>query len=226
MRKLLSANFYRLRKDTVFFVILLISALTGIALVIMDARALGEHALLSSGIEIAMCGAFPWVQLICGAAISLYLGKEYDWGGLRQKLSCGIQRRHVYLANQLTATILSFAVLACYLLAIAATGSFLYNGSTWTLWQFLFAGLCSFCINAVYAAVYTFLSMNIPSRTISLISSLGSYFVFQYLAKFIDQGLRQEKYLAEFLGFSSTGEILWARNTQIRITSAVQPAKC
>ncbi len=180
----------------------------------MDARYLSGNAILSSGIEIALCGAFPWAQLICGAAISLYLGKEYDCGGLRQKLSCGIQRRHAYLANQFTATVISFAVLACYLLAVAGTGSFLYNESVWTLRQFLFAGLCFLCINAAYAALYTFLSMNIPSRTISLISSLGSYFVFQYIAKFIDQGLRQEKYLADFLGFSSTGEMLWGAEYQ------------
>ncbi len=208
MRKLLSSNLYRLRKDAAFYVILLFSALTGSALVIMDARYLNGASFLSSGIEIALCGAFPWAQLLCGVAISLYLGKEYDWGGLRQKLSCGIQRHHVYLANQLTATVISSVTLVCYLLAIAGTGSFFYNGSVWSFGQFLYVILCSFCINAVYAAIYTAISMNIPSRTISLISSIGTYFVCHYLARFIDQRLRQEKYLAEFLGFSSTGEIL------------------
>ncbi len=209
MRKLLSANFYRLSRDTAFFLILMVSALTGSALTVMDAQYLNGNAFLSSGVEIALCGAFPWAQLLCGIAISLYLGKEYDWGGLRQKLSGGVLRRHVYLANLVTATVISFSVLICYLLAVAGTGGFLYYGAVWTAGQFLFAGLCFFCINAVYAAVYTVVSMNIASRTISLISSIGAYFAFQYVAEFIDHALRQEKHMADFLGFSGTGEMLF-----------------
>ena len=209
MRKLLSANFYRLRNDSAFFGILLIAALTGSALVIMDAKYLDGGAFLNSGVEIGLCGAFPFAQLFSAAAISLYLGKEYDWGGFRQKLSCGTQWHHVYAANQITATVLSAVILACYLLTAAGAGSFLYNGSAWTTKQFLFVLLCCFCVNAAYAAIYTAISMNIPSRTISLISTIGCYFLLRYTAEFVNRGLHQEPSLADFIDFSSSGEPLF-----------------
>lgn len=104
MSKLLSANFMRLRKSTVFW-LCAISTLLISAVMIYNSAGTAESmtsADFAQHLDDYFFQLAPFTGAIIAVFISLFLGTEYSDGTIRNKLVVGHTRASIYLANFLT----------------------------------------------------------------------------------------------------------------------------
>ena len=105
MIALLSTNFFRIRRDLLFWLALCVCLVGGIAFG-MGFR--GTPAFDDFY-------AFPFFVALC-AFLSLFLGREYGDGTLRNKVTAGHRRGQIYLAYFLVSLAVGLLFLAAFLL--------------------------------------------------------------------------------------------------------------
>ena len=169
MLNLLSAHISRLWKEKIFWVALAFMAVFGAF------NALNYYSfayLLDAGETFALedyCFSFHWVIGIASAVVSsLFLGREYQDGTLRNQLIAGHSRAAVYLANLLSNVILTLllclaSTAASCVVGIPGFGGFQADGGTILLFI-----LSSILCVAVYASLFTMISMLLTSRAASV----------------------------------------------------------
>ncbi len=123
------------------------------------------------------CFSFHWVIGVVSAVVStLFLGREYQDGTLRNKLIAGHSRAAVYLSGWLTNTVSTLLLcLGCFsaacLFGIPAFGGFQKEPET-----ILLLALASLLSASVYTALFTMIQMLTGNRaaavTISLLTAL------------------------------------------------------
>ena len=165
MSNLLSAYFSRLWREKIFWIALAFMFVFGA----FDAtNRYSFAAYLEPGATFALddyCFSFHWVIGIVSAVVSsLFLGREYQDGTLRNKLIAGHSRGAIYLSGWLVNTASTLLLcLGCFLAAclfgIPAFGGF--QGAPNTI---LLLALASLLSVAVYAALFTMIQMLTSSR--------------------------------------------------------------
>lgn len=100
MSKLLRANFYRLSKDILFYIVLI----TNTILTIIFSNNLYQYGSIDS--------FYLTIQpIIYSAFIAFYIGKEYGNKTIRNKLICGHTRVSVYFSYLITCIVASIATI-------------------------------------------------------------------------------------------------------------------
>lgn len=148
MRKLLSANFSRLRRDKVFWICLAAVLILSVVLTLSTCRE------ASSGLydydyflDDAYFNLAPLIGLFIAIFTSLFMGTEYSDGTVRNKIIVGHTRLGIYLAN--------FAV--CFSAGLAFTATWLIGGLIGIpflgTWQLGAQGLAQYVLIAIFLAV-------------------------------------------------------------------------
>ncbi len=124
MKKLLSANFSRMGKSSIFWVLTAFCFLFGsltYGLVAYNTRKLGLRWL-----EYNAHAYFYMQMLYIGAVIAIFscffIGTEYSDGTIRNKLAVGHDRMSLYLSNLVTTVAAGFLFHLAYLLAVVLVG--------------------------------------------------------------------------------------------------------
>lgn len=117
MRKLLSANLARLRKDRVFWCLLAVVVALSLAIVL---QSIGSFKVANAnGVMVKVEDYYFNLSIIIGifSALfsSLFLGTEYSDGTIRNKLAAGHRRVHVFLAGYVVCLAASLTFLAGWL---------------------------------------------------------------------------------------------------------------
>lgn len=190
MRKLLSANFSRLRKSKLFW--LLLAGVFLFSLVTIWNAARSAETMESNGFIRSLDDYYfdqaPYMGIFYAVFISMFLGTEYSDGTMRNKLVVGHIRGHVFLANFLTcfAACLSFA--AMWILG-NAPGRFLIGPFEMGLEGFASYLLVVVGFTAVYAAVFTFISSLSSSKAVTVLLTLGAWLLLIFLASMVNDRL-------------------------------------
>lgn len=175
MRKLLSANFARLWKSRVFWVLEGFSFGFGVfayALVAYNTRNLGQGWL-----EYEVHSYFYLWVLYIAVIIALFacffIGTDYSDGTLRNKMIVGHSREEIYLSFLLTTFTAAFFFVLAYLLAVLLVGLPLSGRAVLTHvqaqpWRLLGCGL----VIVEYAALFTMVSMLGSDKARNLVISL------------------------------------------------------
>lgn len=166
MMNLVSANFSRLKRDRVFWIVLAVMPAAGI--VYLLAR-YADYPTINVENEI-----FYLLQFLCiplSAFCSLFTGIEYADGTIRNKVIAGHSRPVIYLAQWLTNTAACAAVCVVYLAAFCAVGIPL-TGLSISISSLLvsFAGIL--LAIAGYASVCTLIGMLCRSRAVGTVVCL------------------------------------------------------
>ena len=150
MSKLLSANFMRLRKEKIFWVLFFFMCMLGIVfptLIKIDEMRTG----FINNIDNAFGQYAAFIGIVMAIFCSFFIGQEYSDGTIRNKIISGKKRTDIYLANFVTCTLVS-VILCCgfflmYLLAgIPLLGFFFnrYKGRILAFSDSYFSGDCIF----------------------------------------------------------------------------------
>lgn len=126
MNKLLRANFSRLWKDTVFWVVTLF--MFGLGIFTVGAQ---YFDIMRYNANIPFNNAlFSYAAVVgCGSAIfsSLFFGTEYSDGTIRNKLIVGHLRSSVYLSNWLMNMAATVIMIAAFLASYCLLGALLLD---------------------------------------------------------------------------------------------------
>ena len=174
MRKLLTANFSRLWKSKIFWVLEALSAIAGAIfyiLAIINTKNIGENWYLAKG------NYYFYIGLVIVGAImavfsAFYIGSEYDQGTIRNKLNVGCTRDSIYLANLIVVVTVGILFIITHIASSVVVGLPFLGGLMWaalapTGWRIPTAIVMLLC----YAAVFTFIAMQDSNKSRSLIIS-------------------------------------------------------
>lgn len=190
MIKLLKANLARLWKNKVFW----LEFLMLVVFCILQKIGMGQDTAEVHHLEEAF-----WIQafvigIFLSVFISLFVGAEYEYGTVRNKIISGHVRSDIYLANVLTCIAAGWIIcLGCMIFSLLAGVLFLGFFHT-NLSEILLQGVCVFALSAAYAAIYCFFAMLIPNRTVTAIVCVLLSFLLLSAGTVVSNRLDQSEY--------------------------------
>lgn len=196
MIKLLNANFTRLRKNKVFW--LLITFSVGLALFMIYTR-YSDMKIYKDVIEVEqlMLNYSTIIGIVIAIFTSLFLGSEYSDGGIRNKISIGHIRANIYLSNLIITTITSLFSYILFIFVVVTIGIPLFGGITIELSKLLMLLGCIFVTVIAYSSIFTFITMIISNKTITAIVSIMFSFGLMMIALICFNKLEAPKTIQE-----------------------------
>lgn len=180
MRNLLSANFYRLLKSKVFWVLELGMAAWSIfiyGLFVYNAKEMGDYWVVANA-HIYFFYFLLYIGAVMAVFAALFLGTEYDQGTFRNKIAAGHKRSQIYLANLIPVLAVGIVFMLTHMLAAVVMGLPMVGAAVLReihapLWRIP----CGVAIIVCYAALFTLLAMLDSSKArcavVSLVVALG-----------------------------------------------------
>lgn len=190
MSKLLSANFMRLRKEKIFWVLFFFMCMLGIVfptLIKIDEMRTG----FINNIDNAFGQYAAFIGIAMAIFCSFFIGQEYSDGTIRNKIISGKKRTDIYLANFVTCTLVS-VILCCgfflmYLLAgIPLLGFFSIDIKI--VFQ-LFLTVIFLAI--AFSAIYTLIAMLSANKAVTAVICILLAFLFLFFGMQLNQMLSQ-----------------------------------
>ena len=118
MRKLITANFFRFRKDRFSWCVVGIIVILSLANVFNSARS--YEAMAASGyirsLDDYYFGQAPLIGVFLALLISMFLGTEFSEGTIRNKLCIGHKRNEIFLSNFISCVLATIVLTAVWLL--------------------------------------------------------------------------------------------------------------
>lgn len=184
MRKLISADFCRLRRDKAFWIgTLAMLAYTAAVMLFSCRQALKD----SSEFQYALDNFYFCYAIIVGLPIavyiSLFLGTEYSDGTIRNKLVVGHTRRDIYLSHLFTNIVGGLSMLLASLLGGLVGIPFL---GTWKMGKMVLVFLIISVLFIIsYAAIFTLIGMLCSNKAISAVLTILLFLGLMYLAMYL-----------------------------------------
>lgn len=203
MNKLLSAGFFRMRRDGMFLIGVIVMAALGalmpVARYIDNIRTGGELALESSFFTYAVV-AVAVSSVFC----SLFLGAEYGGGAIRNKLVAGRSRAAVYGANLIVCCVAGLIMQAAYIFMALAIGLPLL-GAGMSAAGFIVLIVCIMLTSAAFTALFTLIAMLVSSRAVSAVVCVLSMVLMLFLGVYIAGMLNEPETYPSYSYTDSTG---------------------
>jgi len=205
MRNLLSANFARLRRSRLFW--------------LMEAGVFAWGVFAYYLLKINIQNGYPFengngyffnemtfIGITTACFSGFFIGTEYSDGAMRNKLSVGHSRGKVYLANLITILCAGAAQFAAYTLAVLTAGTMLVGDMVWSrLYRPAETFAISFLSICTSAAIVVLISMVVIDKSKAvLINALLSVLLLAAGASAL-KGLMQPE-MTQRIYISSTGE--------------------
>lgn len=206
MRKLISANSFRLRRSRAFWAVAFAMFAWGATAYIFF-----HINVTKMGILGAQYNTYFFNGILClGPALavfcSFFIGSECGDGTLRNKLTVGHTRAGIYLSNFITAAMAGMLFMIAFwagamLVGLTTEGTVILTG----LQQPIPGILCSLVVAVVYASIYCFVAMTDSNKTRSAVIGLGLA-LFLFVGGFATQnGLNEPEYTYRMV-LSENGE--------------------
>lgn len=184
MRKLISADFCRLRRDKSFWIGTLVMLVYTAAVVFFICQ---EALKDSSGYQYMLdncyfCYAIP-IGLPIAVYVSLFLGTEYSDGTIRNKLVVGHTRRDIYLSHLFTNIAGGLSMLLAALLGGLVGIPFL---GAWKMGKMILIFLLiSVLFTVSYVAIFTLIGMLCSNKAISAVLAILLFLGLMYMAMYL-----------------------------------------
>ena len=173
MSKLLNANFYRLKKNVCFWIIIIIMSLLGVYLYI-NYNGFNPSGCVNCVNQLGSVffGYISFNFLVLPIFTSLFIGSEYSDGLIKNKIINGHKRTSIYLSNLFISIIVSFIYSIAYMIFAVIIGLLLKNDITISLHKFIFLLFDTILLNIAISSLFTFVSMSVSNKARSSIISL------------------------------------------------------
>lgn len=205
MRKLLSANFFRLWKNKIFWAEIGATALFSVFIVIAnyspEFQAM-ENRLYLDDVFFTM---YQILGFILAAAISLSIGTEYSDGTIRNKLIVGSTRTQIYFSNLLASAIPSCFVLIAHGIITYGIGNFLFGSFQMPGEQVITALLCALLTTFVFSALFVAIAMNCSNKATTAVISLLLMLGLTYLSSAVGNALTEPEMTYENITITMDG---------------------
>ncbi len=211
MRKLLRANFSRLWRDKLFWLMLAGTTALIAAVAInsyLDELRYGQLY----GYHSKADGLLFFTPLILSVAMAafvpLHLGTEYSDGTIRNKLMVGCRRGSVYLANFVTMMAAGLLVMLFGEAAALSLGFALFAAPELSTGSYVILLGASALSVAAFSALYTLIAMLVSSRAMSSVVCLVLSFAMLISAAVLFNRLSEPEQWDGSYGVSEDGEVV------------------
>lgn len=205
MRKLLAANFARLKKDTVFWLAMLCMTAGSVFFSFLNFQTSLRYDIDPIYVEDVLFNLFPMIAFVCAGFISLYLGTEFDENTIRNKLIVGHTRTEVFFANYLTCMVASLLLLFGILLFSGVTGYILFKVFLMDWTQLAFLILCCILITMVFSALCVGFGMNVHRKAISIVATTIFMFGILFVASYMGDALQEAEMVYDGVTITKDG---------------------
>lgn len=180
MRKLLSANFIRLKKSRCFRLGILFMFGLGILMVLDSYRdsVKYEYTVI---LDMLFFRFTFFIQTVCAIFCSLFLGTEYSDGTIRNKIIVGHSRKAIYLSNLIVCSAAALLMSCAYFAGVLLPGIFLlgfFQSSRLLLFAAISGSLLMVVATVSFCTLLSMLNQN--KAIVTAISITGVFLLLLY----------------------------------------------
>lgn len=197
MAKLLRAGFSRLKKDKMLWIGVIFMLVLGLFVPVRNYFDGLEYGYMSA-FDSYFFGFAYFTGFLAAVFVSLFVGREYSDGTIRNKVVVGRTRSAIYLSNLIVSIAAAFIIHLAFIIAVCAVGIPLFGPLALGLPDVLLLLLESILMIVAFTAVFTLLGMLIQSRTIVAIVSILGMVVLFVAAISINNSLNEPEFYDAF----------------------------
>lgn len=183
MRKLITANFFRFRKDRFSWCVVGILVILSLVNVFNSARS--YEAMAASGYGMSLDDYYfnqaPLIGAFLALLISMFLGTEFSEGTIRNKLCIGHKRDEVFLSNFISCAFASIVLTVVWLLSSGLLFG-LIGPLEMEVSQFIGCIFVAVGFSVAFAALYTVIGSLSSNKAMTIIYTFASFIIFAMAA--------------------------------------------
>ena len=183
MRKLITANFFRFRKDKFSWCVVGIIVILSLVNVFNSARSC--EAMAVSGYIMSLDDYYfnqaPLIGVFLALLISMFLGTEFSEGTIRNKLCIGHKRNEIFLSNFISCALASIVLTAMWLLVSALLFGMI-GPLEMGVSEFIGCIFVAMGFAVSFAALYTVIGSLSSNKAMTIIYTFAVFFVFAMAA--------------------------------------------
>ncbi|MCM1053473.1 MAG: ABC transporter permease [Ruminococcus sp.] len=205
MINLLNANFTRLKKNKLFWLLIGFSIVMSLLMIGSKYKDMKTYNDIIE-VEQILLNYSVIIGIVISIFTSLFLGVEYSDGGLRNKISIGHNRLNIYLSNLITVLITSLFSYLLFIIITMCIGIPLFGSITISLKTLLILLGCLFLVVIAYSSIFTFIAMICSNKTITSIVNIMLAFGMMFYSLMAYDTLSQPEYIDSLIIKSDTEE--------------------
>ena len=183
MRKLIAANFFRLRKDRFSWCvvgIIVVLSLGNVFNSAYEAMAAGGYVMSLDGYYF---GQAPLIGAYLALLISMFLGTEFSEGTIRNKLCIGYKRDEIFLSNFISCVLATIVLTAVWMLTSALLfGMIGPLELEMEVSEFIGCIFVAMGFAVSFAALYTVIGSLSSNKPMTIIYTFAVYIIFAMAA--------------------------------------------
>ena len=183
MRKLITENFFRFRKDRFSWCVVGIIVILSLVNVFNSARS--YEAMADAGYILSLEDYYfnqaPLIGAFLALLISMFLGTEFSEGTIRNKLCIGHKRNEIFLSNFISCALATIALTSVWLL-ISALLFGLIGPLEMSISEFVGCILVAMGFAVSFAALYTVIGSLSSNKAMTIIYTFAVFIIFAIAA--------------------------------------------
>lgn len=210
MTKLLSANFSRLMRDKLLWIV-------SAAMLIMSALIMINSGITASNLDDAnsvkslnSCyfNVLPMISFFYSVFISFFIGTDYSDGTIRNKIIIGHRRTDIYLSNFITCFAGTLIIFAALLIG-SAFGAIYFGYWQGGIKDYILVVILGILITAALTAVLTLISMLSTNKAITVVLTIVVSLGLVLTASSIYNILCEPEFVRDFVEMTADGNIIF-----------------
>ena len=214
MRKLITANFFRFRKDRFSWCVMGIIVVLSLGNVFNSAY----EAKAASGYVMSLDGYYfgqaPLIGAYLALLISMFLGTEFSEGTIRNKLCIGYKRDEIFLSNFISCVLATIVLTAVWMLTSALLfgmiGSLEMEMEVSEFVGYIFVAM-GFVVS--FAALYTVIGSLSSNKAMTIIYTFAVFIILAMAASALDDRLFEPE-INEIMTYNNYGAVVMQESAQ------------
>lgn len=208
MTKLLSANFSRLMRDKMFWIVSAAMFIISAFMIIKNGMTAADMDDVNNIKSLNSCyfNMLPMLSFFYSVFISFFIGTDYSDGTIRNKIVIGHSRTNIYLSNFITCFAGTLIIFAALLIGGA------FGVPYFGYWQggikdYIIVVFLGILITAALTAVLTLISMLSTNKAITVVLTIVVSLILTLAASSIYNILCEPEFTRDFVSISADGNI-------------------
>ena len=195
MRRLLRADIHSLFLDKVFIALAVFSFVLGLTLPVLG---LVNEIRYNEYKEFEDYFFFflPVFSLMISSYVSIFVGKSFDWGTVKNKITVGHSRRDIYLSFLIVSMVGTLVFIALFLIPYSVFGSLVYEDMSISFKALVLVLISAVLVLLSVTAISVALMETIGSRVISMIVSLFVVFALLLIGNYAEELLNEPEMIS------------------------------
>ena len=195
MRRLLRADIHSLFLDKVFSALAVFSFVLGLTLPVLG---LVNEIRYNEYKEFEDYFFFflPVFSLMISSYVSIFVGKSFDWGTVKNKITVGHSRRDIYLSFLIVSMVGTLVFIALFLIPYSVFGSLVYEDMSISFKALVLVLISAVLVLLSVTAISVALMETIGSRVRSMIGSLFVVFALLLIGNYAEELLNEPEMIS------------------------------